>query len=93
MNEPHPLNHDLSLREGIGCVYDGGSDSSDVNSGTTASVRPKRSADLTGSNESGMIVKLPCWVRREVCWQERPILENSTACTCQMPNNLDFSFG
>jgi len=27
-----------------------------------------------------------------VVW-EHPILENSTACTCQMPNNLDLGFG
>jgi len=38
--------------------------------------------------EMGKIEKLPCRAGREARRQEHPILENSTACTCQMPNNL-----
>ena len=35
-----------------------------------------------------MVVKLPCWAGCLVLvvgWWVRPILENSTACTCHMP--------
>ena len=39
-------------------------------------------------NETDKIEKLPWWRGREAERQEHPILENSTACTCQMPNNL-----
>ena len=39
-------------------------------------------------NEMDKIVKLPCRAGHAAGWWERPILENSTACTCQMPNNL-----
>ncbi|GLJ65825.1 hypothetical protein GCM10017578_27150 [Microbacterium laevaniformans] len=34
------------------------------------------------------IVKLPCGRGWKAELRERPILENSTACTCQMPNYL-----
>ena len=42
--------------------------------------------------EMDKIVKLPCWAGRETGWWEHPILENSTACTCQMPKYLAVSF-
>ena len=40
----------------------------------------------------GMIVKLPFWACLVAGWLVRPIFENSTACTCHMPNNLGHFF-
>jgi len=43
---------------------------------------------LDKRNRKCKIEKLPCWGGLEAERWEHPILENSTACTCQMPNNL-----
>src|SRR3546814_14022544 len=53
------------------------------------SERMRRRFDSLGDTDK--IEKLPCGRGREAEQQEHPILENSTACTCQMPKNLAVS--
>ncbi len=43
--------------------------------------------EIGETTSRGILGKLPCRQSRDLL-QEHPILENSTACTCQMPKNL-----
>ena len=71
---------------------EGSSSSGSAVFGRGSDLRIRSAADLTSGPPGDKIVKLPCWAGRETGWWEHPILENSTACTCQMPNYLDQPF-